>query len=170
MLLATGQMAGLKVDKLKFNSINVFLDSVSHADYTRYAYTDFQGPSLSMTAEGILCRLYLGWTRSHPALMTAVQQDLLPNPPADDGRESSVYYTYYATQVMHHVGGEPWKQWNASMKRVLPATQLDAGPERGSWNPHDDIYGAAGGRLYVTCLNLYCLEVYYRHLALYDLK
>jgi hypothetical protein len=30
-----------------------------------------------------------------------------------------------------------------------------------------DRWGADGGRLYVTCLSLYVLEVYYRHLPLY---
>lgn len=169
MALETGKMAGLKVDQQLLGSVSSFLDSVSHEDYTRYSYTDFRGPSLSMTAEALLCRIYLGWPRTHPALMRAIRDDLLTNLPSDDGFESSVYYLYYATQVLHHVGGEPWKQWNAAMKRVLPATQVKNGPERGSWSAEHDLYGAAGGRLYTTCLSLYCLEVYYRHLAIYDL-
>ena len=33
--------------------------------------------------------------------------------------------------------------------------------------PTKEKWGAAGGRLYVTCLNTLMLEVYYRHLPLY---
>ncbi len=160
MVLATGKMAGLKVDDDKFNSISVFLDSVSHEDYSRYSYTEMRPPSLSMTAEGMLCRLYLGWSNTNPALLAAIEDDLLPNSPLDDGQEFSVYYWYYATQVLHHVGGRLWEEWNNDMKRTLPAMQAKAGAERGSWNPQRDIYGSSGGRLYVTCLNLYCLGVY----------
>ncbi|MEM8734558.1 MAG: hypothetical protein AAGG44_10075, partial [Planctomycetota bacterium] len=82
----------------------------------------------------------------------------------------SVYYWYYATQVMHHVGGTLGDRWNVAMKATIPARQAKAGKEAGSWSPNKDAFGASGGRLYVTCLNIYCLEVYYRHLALYDLK
>jgi hypothetical protein len=123
-----------------------------------------------MTAEGLLCRIYLGWPRSHPALLAAIHDDLLPNKPRKDEREYSVYYWYYATQVLHHVGGPMWDEWNDAMKQVLPAMQTKAGKEVGSWDPSRDMFGASGGRLYTTCLNLYCLEVYYRHLALYELR
>ncbi|GAB5405003.1 MAG: hypothetical protein Aurels2KO_32340 [Aureliella sp.] len=167
MVLATGQMAGLDVDRHLFKTVGTFLDSVASEDYSRYAYTTARGPSLTMTAEGMLCRIYLGWPRDHPSLKAAIRDDLLANLPADDGQDNSVYYTYYATQVLHHVGGDDWRRWNAAMRTVLPDTQIKIGPPRGSWDPGRDLFGAAGGRLYVTCLNLYCLEVYYRHLAIY---
>lgn len=167
MVLATGQMAGLDVDRHLFKTVGTFLDSVSHEDYSRYAYTNARGPSLTMTAEGMLCRIYLGWPRDHPSLQAAIRDDLLANLPANDGQDNSVYYTYYATQVLHHVGGPSWQKWNAAMRSVLPASQVKQGTERGSWDPSRDLFGAAGGRLYVTCLNIYCLEVYYRHLAIY---
>lgn len=167
MVLATGQMAGLTVDRHLFKTVNSFLDSVSFEDYSRYSYTQQRGPSLTMTAEGMLCRIYLGWPKDHPALQAAVRDDLLANLPDADAVEGSVYYTYYATQVLHHVGGDSWKTWNAAMRTALPDTQIKIGPDRGSWTPGSDMFGDAGGRLYVTCLNLYCLEVYYRHLALY---
>ncbi len=44
------------------------------------------------------------------------------------------------------------------------------GREAGSWDPmkpSEDEWARYGGRLYVTCLSLYMLEVYYRHLPLY---
>ena len=53
------------------------------------------------------------------------------------------------------------------MKKSLLAMQVSVGPEKGSWGPQRDMYGRVGGRLYTTCLSIYCLEVYYRHLAVY---
>lgn len=170
MALITAKMAGLPVDEAKLQSVNDYLDTVAYEDQTRYAYKDIEKPSLSMTAEGLLCRIYLGWVRSDPSLLRAVQDDLLTNKPALNERVYSVYYWYYATQVMHHVGGKMWDEWNQEMRTVLPAMQEKKGKEAGSWDPQSDMFGASGGRLYTTCLNLYCLEVYYRHLSIYDIQ
>jgi hypothetical protein len=84
-----------------------------------------------------------------------------------------MYYYYYATQVLRHVGGAPWRDWDSRMRSWLLAgqspgpigpdgTRKDAG-SRGSWSPVGDAYGKAGGRLMVTSLALLTLEVYYRH-------
>ncbi|MEM7473867.1 MAG: prenyltransferase/squalene oxidase repeat-containing protein [Planctomycetota bacterium] len=171
MALETAKMAGLGVDEKKLADVSDFLDSVSFEDKTRYGYAEFErDPSLSMTAEGVLCRIYLGWKRSDPALLAAVIDDLLPNKPSLNADQYSVYFWYYATQVVHHVGGKYWDEWNEAMKATLPTMQEKNGKEAGSWDPNVDMFGASGGRLYVTCFNIYCLEVYYRHLALYDLK
>jgi hypothetical protein len=83
-----------------------------------------------------------------------------------------MYYYYYATQVMHHFGGEAWEKWNPKMRDTLIARQ-DKGTDRahphqkGSWPAAGDAYGDYGGRLMVTSLSLLTLEVYYRHLPLY---
>lgn len=169
MALITGKMSGLAVDEAVLNSVGDFLDSVASEDGSRYAYNDFEPPSLTMTAEGLLCRIYLGWPKTHPSLLRAIEVDFLPNLPSEDELQFSVYYWYYATQVLHHVGGPAWERWNRAMRRVLPALQQKVGPEAGSWAPHADAFGASGGRLYTTCLNIYCLEVYYRHLSIYDI-
>ncbi len=66
--------------------------------------------------------------------------------------------------------GEPWNRWNEVMREVLPAKQVKEGPERGSWDPGGDQWGPQGGRLYVTCLHTFKLEVYYRHLPLYQYR
>ncbi len=170
MALETGKMAGLEVDEEKLTQVNDFLDSVGYEEQSRYGYDGFETASLSMTAEGLLCRIYLGWSRTHPALLQAIATDLLPNTPSLEESSFSVYYWYYATQVLHHVGGAPWEAWNQDMRRVIPAMQEKSGRDAGSWSPGRDAFGAAGGRLYTTCLNLYCLEVYYRHLSIYDIR
>ena len=168
--LETAKMAGLKVDEQKLQNVGRFLDSVAFDEKSIYAYTPTYQPDLTMTAEGLLCRIYLGWPRSHPSLLAGISNKLLQAKPRMDEEEYSVYYWYYATQVLHHVGDPFWDEWNQAMRRVLPAMQETSGEEAGSWDPSKDAFGASGGRLYTTCLNLYCLEVYYRHLSLYELQ
>ena len=82
--------------------------------------------------------------------------------------EQDAYYWYYATQATHHMEGTIWDEWNKVMRIEVPAHQVKKGAEAGSWNPQTDKWGSAGGRLYVTCLSIYMLEVYYRHLPIYS--
>jgi hypothetical protein len=120
--------------------------------------------TLGMTAEGLLCRQYLGWDRSEPRLQAGVAK-FLKNPIR--WNEPRFYYWYYATQVLHHVGGDEWFEWNRHLREEIPAAQVKTGKERGSWSPAGDQYGYQGGRLYATCFCTYMLEVYYRHLPIY---
>jgi hypothetical protein len=89
-----------------------------------------------------------------------------------------MYYFYYATQVMHHMGGEAWDQWNGGVNgrpgmRDLLVNSQDEGldkahpDQRGSWDPTGDAFAAQFGREGYTCLCILTLEVYYRHLPLY---
>jgi hypothetical protein len=123
-----------------------------------------------MTAEGLLCRQYLGWAQHDERIVNGANYLLMPeNLPK--WSERNVYYWYYATQMMHHLEGEQWKKWNGVMRDLLVEKQVKAGKERGSWDPMKpvpDQWGPHAGRLYVTCLSVYILEVYYRHLPLYS--
>jgi hypothetical protein len=87
--------------------------------------------------------------------------------PIDWDNDKDVYAWYYITQVAHHLGGDPWRRWNDRMKEVLPAMQVQKGPEAGTWDPSLDKWGHIGGRLFTTCFCTYMLEVYYRHLPIY---
>jgi hypothetical protein len=164
MALESARMAGIDVPSPVFARVSEFLDSVSRDDGSKYSYRVRDGATLSLTAEGLLCRQYIGWEHDDPRLRNGVDY-LLANLPSWD--ERNVYYWYYATQVCHHMEGRDWRRWNAVTRQLLPEHQQKRGAERGSWNPVDDRWGAAGGRLYVTCLSLYVLEVYYRHLPIY---
>jgi len=165
MALQSARMAGIEVPSPVFDLINQFLDSVAREEGSQYAYQSRQGATLPLTAEGLLCRQYLGWPRDDPRLNAGVEY-LLNNLPRWDNR--NVYYWYYATQVCHHMEGKAWQTWNGEMRSLLPEQQVKRGTERGSWDPRGDRWGSHGGRLYVTCLSLYILEVYYRHLPLYQ--
>src|SRR5437899_1204933 len=64
--------------------------------------------SKDRTAVRLLCRQYLGMPPKHPNLLKGIDK-LKRWPP---GTQSNIYYDYYATQVMHHAGGEAWQFWN----------------------------------------------------------
>ncbi|MFM7107543.1 MAG: hypothetical protein ACKOZU_02905 [Planctomycetaceae bacterium] len=184
MALKSAQMADIEVPKETFDGLGRFLDGVSVGDGRRYGYrfdevsqpTDAADRKLvrtsagpvtdAVSAEGLLCRQYLGWPRNHPALAAGVDV-LLKEKFLAWETDKDVYAWYYITQVVHHLGGPGWERWNARMKEVLPAAQVSQGRDEGSWDPALDKWGPWGGRLFTTCFCTYMLEVYYRHLPLY---
>jgi hypothetical protein len=163
MAMQSGLMAGLTVQSPTLDGVRKYLDSAT-PDGSFYSYQARGEPTLPMTAEGLLCRQYLGWEHDDPRLRTGVDY-LLKNLITYD--EQDLYYWYYATQVLHHMGGGDWDKWNKIMRQAVPEHQVKEGRERGSWDPKDDRWGNHGGRLYATCLSCYLLEVYYRHLPIY---
>lgn len=166
MALQSARMAGLEVPSETFRRVSAYLDLVSREGGSQYAYMEREGARISMTAEGLLCRQYLGWRRDDDRLNRGVEV-LLDNLPEWRVGRRSAYYWYYATQVLHHMEGTAWEKWNRVMRQLLPENQIKRGSERGSWSPAGDRWGQSGGRLYVTCLSIYTLEVYYRHLPIY---
>jgi len=171
MALQSARMARLDVPEENLRRADAFLDSVAAAGGSRYCYEPGKMPSLAMTAEGLLCRQYLGWAHDDPRLVAGMEWITRPENLIDSSTNiRNVYYWYYATQAAHHMEGEYWERWNAVMRRELPQQQVKRGREMGSWDPNlptRDRYAGDGGRLYVTCLSIYMLEVYYRHLPIY---
>ena len=173
MALQSARMAELEVPGEVFYRLEQFLDSVERTKENKntgktevvYAYRENAQTTPALTAEGLLCRMYLGWPHEEERLKMGMNH-LESNPIKSD--RANVYYWYYGTQVMHHFGGSYWQKWNSIMKKELTSTQVKEGKEAGSWSPRADEWGLKGGRLYVTCLSTYMLEVYYRHLPLYD--
>jgi len=166
MALMSGRMAGLSTERKTLTGVDRFLDSVQSDGGSQYSYTELSRSSFSMTAEGLLCREYLGWKHDDERLARGCEL-LAKQLIYSDTRERSYYYWYYATQTLHHFGGQPWQKWNDAMRTELPRLQIQDGKEKGSWPPQNDEHASSGGRLFSTCFALYCLEVYYRHLPLY---
>ena len=148
--------------------VGKWLDSVqSKSSSGQFSYHPSRDASPTMTAEGLLMRQYLGAKRNDAELIAGA--NFLKTRLPDFGQRDS-YYWYYATQVMFHMQGEYWSAWNNSLRDSLLETQSKDGSSSGSWNPArptPEKWSKAGGRHYVTCLNLLMLEVYYRHLPLY---
>lgn len=168
MALQSARMAGLTVPTPTLDNVTDFLNSVSRDGGSAYAYMPRDGATLSMTAEGLLCRQYLGWKHDDTRLQRGADT-LIENLPRWTNSDRDVYYWYYATQVCHHMESQHWQKWNERMRRVIPENQVRDGRERGSWNPQGDRWAVSGGRLFSTCLSIYMLEVYYRHLPIYQL-
>ncbi len=165
MGLQSALMAGLEVPSPTLQQISNFLDTVQVHQGSFYKYQPIRkGFQVSMTAEGLLCRQYLGWKQDDARLLEGAEY-LLENPIDWEARD--VYYWYYATQVLHHLEGPFWEQWNNVMREKLPAQQVLTGTEQGSWQPEGDRWSSHGGRLYTTCMSTFMLEVYYRHLPIY---
>jgi hypothetical protein len=143
-----------------------FLDRVQLEDGARYRYMigrPQQSPAT--TAIGLLCRMYLGWKKDNPGLARGVEQLSKRGP--STGAQADMYFNYYATQVMRHWDGEQWEKWNEEMRDFLIESQAKRGAETGSWH-FDEHHGNIGGRLYTTSMATMTLEVYYRHLPLYQ--
>jgi hypothetical protein len=170
MALRSGRMAGIEVPEEVFARADQFLNRVqSDTAGGVYAYQPGGPATATMTAEALLCRQYLGWPKDHRGMRMGSQylvRNWLPNP-----EQPNIYYWYYGTQVMHHLGGRRWEQWNAAMRDTLVSMQETEGHAAGSWSPVGGAIGnhdtQVGGRLYMTSLAICTLEVYYRHLPIY---
>ena len=167
LALKSAKSAGFRVPPNVFKGISHYLDTVrSDGQSGKYGYrVEANRYSGSSTAIALLCRMYLGWGKDNEELARGVEV-LDKRGPYDN-----LYYCYYATQVMHHWGGEEWERWNEVMREDLIRTQVSAEgtPEYGSWTPRDQtVASVGGGRLFMTCLATMTLEVYYRYLPLYE--
>jgi hypothetical protein len=163
MALKSGHMAYLEVNPLTVKKAVEFLESVKGDEYgATYGYTS-PGNRLGTSAVGLLCRMYLGWKKDNPGLQEGAAMIAKAGPSKD------LYYDYYATQIMHHMQGDMWTAWDATMKKMLLDAQATKGHEAGSWYDGVDAgHGPdAAGRLYCTSLATMILEVYYRHLPIY---
>jgi hypothetical protein len=185
MALKSAELSGLQVSQESYRGIAKWLAGSQASENQKYLYRyNWQAadtpatrhgrlPTPVMTSVGLLMRLYLGWRRDHPDMQrgTAWLVERLPVEGTVQNPQRDTYYWYYATQVMFHMGGERWKSWYGSLYPMLVRTQKMNGEYAGSWEPNGqipDAWGRFGGRLYVTTLNLLSLEVYYRHLPIYE--
>ena len=173
MALKTAEMAGMAVPATTFEGIGGFLDTVANGNGSRYGYKrdstlkPASPVTAAVTAEGLLCRQYLGWPQQDSRLLEGFELLMAEKIFDFHGDSKDVYAWYYITQVAHHLEGESWRRWNDRLREVLPREQVVKGKQRGSWDPSLDKWGHIGGRLFVTSFCVYMLETYYRHLPLY---
>ena len=168
MALKSGAMGNLSVPSDCFRKADSFLNFISVNDGAYYGYdaptSNFEGRA-STTAVGLLCRMYLGWSKDRPGMKEGVAFLSKRGPNIND-----LYYSYYATQVMRQHGGEEWTKWNKAMRDGLIKVQETEGHAAGSFYMEKGPHHEHGGRLYCTALSTMILEVYYRHMPLYSEK
>lgn len=165
MALKTARLAGLEVPDQTLQRAKSFVDSQATSVGYLFSYpgTDPTVGQPVPSAIGILLRMYEGWGPGRDEIRDGAKYLL--------GRNVSnnhIYFNYYATMVLFHYGGEEWKTWNPFMREYLINTQELLGHERGSWYFEHPKTGEAGGRLFNTVMAVMILEVYYRHLRLYE--
>lgn len=178
MALHSARMAKIDVPVDNFERASLFLDSVSEQNGSRFKYQPndpFEKVSVAMTAEGLLCRQWLGWPKDHPP-----QKEALSYLVSDENQpfwlpgRRNVYAWYYTAQALHNVGGSQWEAWYQNVSKLILANQqLGSGEISGSWHPNkppgsNEEYAGKGGRLYLTTLCLLVLETPIRHAAIYE--
>jgi len=168
MALKSGQMAALNVPGHSLTLLDKWLRSVEGRgnQIGRFSYQRNGNKTPAMSAEGLLCLQYLGAEQNDPRLLSGARY-LLENLPKENKDNS--YYWYYGTQVMFHLQGPMWQQWNDALRDMLVDSQQKSGHLTGTWDPKDE-WEKKGGRIYTTSLKLLMLEVYYRHLPLYQMR
>ncbi len=176
--LKSGELAGLDVKKETYDNAFAFVErcTAPGSDGSKYVYDpkadarqqQQRRASRTMTAVGLLLRLYEGWDRTKTEMTKGANYLAEQLPDYGSYEVQNTYYWYYATQVMFHMRGQYWADWKKRLQTLLRSNQLDRGPFAGSWDPAGDRWGSAGGRVYVTAMNLLSLEVEYRYLPLYQ--
>ena len=161
MALKSGELGGLEIPYETWLRFDAFLDSMQTRGGSEYVYLRGQRSTRATTAIGLLCRMYRHWPRDHRPLVRGVNALGKQQP-----ESNHMYYNYYASQVLHHYGGVPFKRWNHKVRDYLVATQAKVGHETGSWY-FDEAHSSHGGRLYTTAMAIMTLEVYYRYMPLY---
>ncbi|MBW3597221.1 MAG: hypothetical protein KY475_08095 [Planctomycetes bacterium] len=164
MALQSARAANLTVPPATLENASQYLDSVASHDGSLYAFIRGLNPTEVMSAEAILCRMYLGWTLNDAGLAQGIRW-LADNHLPSDSRPN-MYYWYYGTQVFHHAGGEDWERWNLHIRDILVNSQEKRGDLAGSWKPEHH-HDRPGGRIYCTSLAVCTLEVYYRHTPIF---
>jgi hypothetical protein len=181
MALKSGELAGLMVPAGIYDKISHWLDAAQQSASAPYlfCYNPYapNSPeqrhgriaSKTMTAVGLLMRLYTGWRQDDSNFGRGAAY-LVANLPSEGNarqNERDTYYWYYATQVMAQAGGETWRAWSERLQPLLVKSQVRRGDLAGSWDPLlpiADRWGPQAGRLYVTAMNLLSLEVEWRKL------
>ena len=138
------------------------IDGVQDDKGAVYGYQQPSNNRPAMTAVGLYGRMMIGWPRNHPPLLKGAAQLATEQP-----RKSNMYFNYYTSQVLHHVGGKGWERSNPRMRNYLVEEQAEDGHEDGSWY-FDEAWSDPGGRLYTTTLAILTFEVYYRYMPMYQ--
>ncbi len=181
MALKSADISGLPTSRAGYEGAKSWIDSVTDeegvvgynglgkVDVVVRGKNEAWGPHPSMTAIGLLCRIFIDKNQNDPVLekhAKIVTKDL---PVWDEAKHTiDMYYWYYATLALFQYdgpNGKYWRSWNEAMKIALVPNQRvrKDGCADGSWPPEVDRWGHAGGRVYATAINVLTLEVYYRY-------
>jgi hypothetical protein len=169
MALKSASLAGIHVPDTTWQKARGWLHLVGSGRHRGLAaYQPNEGATPPMTAEALVCRVFLGESTDSPTLREAADYLMQYKP---QWTRLNLYYWYYGTLACFQMSGDYWTQWNTSVRDVLISHQVRDGHAAGSWDPNAtlDPWGKEGGRVYSTALAALCLEVYYRFLPVQSL-
>ena len=138
MALKSGELAGLQVPAGAYERVNRWLDR-AQVGGSRYVYNPGAAdtpqqrhgrlPTASMTAVGLLMRLYTGLNRDDLHMVEGAEYLLgsLPETGTMRAPARDTYYWYYATQVMFHMRGKYWARGTGGCTRCWSTRRLLAG-------------------------------------------
>ena len=160
--LKSAAIGKLEVPREVWYRAGEFLDGLEDDRGATYGYKEPSSTRRSMSVVGLFSRMMLGWPRDHAPLLKGMSRiaDQVPH-------QNDMYFNYYASQALHHLGGPGWKRWNPRMRNYLVNSQATEGHETGSWY-FKEAWSDRGGRLYTTALSILTLEVYYRYMPMYQ--
>jgi hypothetical protein len=188
MALKSADVGGLTAPHSCYEGARSWLDSVTDDDgvvgYTARGKTDVVlrgkneawGSHPSMTAIGLVSRIYIEKSGANPILPKSAAVLARDLPVWDEAKHTiDFYYWYYGAFAAYQYDapdGKLWNAWNpALLKALLPHQHAGKdGCLHGSWDPQVDRWGAPGGRVYATAINVLTLEVYYRYSRLLSAK
>ena len=161
LALRSAHMAYLPVSKESISRLSKYLDgqTASGTHYGRYK----RGRDAQATAIGLLGRTMLGWKGEIKVLQEGREWIARSGPTPHDLERN-----FFTHQLMFQAQGQLWNDWNTKIRDQIAKRQEQDGEHRGSWHDDDDDKAKALGRVHQTALNLMMLEVYYRHLGIYD--
>lgn len=159
----SAKVAGLKISESTIEKMKQYLESMLDPSTGVTGYSQRGAGSSAMTAAGLCCRVFLGQNSPEEAVMQKIADVVATTGP----QVGSEYYLYYGTLGMFQMGGKRWETWNAGFSMPLTDRQVKKAKYAGSWDPTGTQFGGHGGRVYVTCIYILCLEVYYRYLPVY---
>ena len=129
MALKSAANAGIPVPEENSRGMAKFLQARALGTNGGLAgYKLREAPSPAMTAESLFCRQMFGIRSRDGASQEAVAylRQNLPRLAAYDE-----YYWYYGTLAMFQYDGEPWQEWNGSLRDTLVGLQRTQGPLAG---------------------------------------
>jgi hypothetical protein len=181
MALKSAELSGLPSSRSAFEGARAWIDSVTdgagEVGYSGLGKVDvvLRGKNEawcghpSMTAVGLLCRIFIDRNPADPRLAKHAAI-VAKDPPRWDERRRTIdfYYWYYGALALYQLDGPDgrlWRPWDEALREALGKHQKERkdGCEDGSWDPAVDRWGAPGGRIYATAINVLTLEVLYRY-------
>jgi hypothetical protein len=159
--LVSARYGGVGLRTNTLSDAKNFVLSLSHDGTYEFGYIT-KRPEPTTTAIGLCLLMYLGESPFRSEFNHSLSKLAARGP-----KKFDVYHDYYATMALHNARHPYWEQWHKPLRDHLVRTQATTGHERGSWH-FKDHHGDVGGRLYTTAMAAMILEVYYRHIPLYQ--